>query len=183
MPSFYYTDQEKKQWGSYCWYLLHVIAFNFTETRRSYYTEFFLNLGAVLPCPTCAAHYSLYLQKNPITSTTDFAQWVIDCHNNVNRITHKPILSASEARKLFIVDNVCLANHKYIHRLLKIFLVYHQEVNTVPIYKQFLERLRKIFPCDLCRLALKNRPKTLEYLSIISGKNCPESKIQKINIS
>lgn len=170
------TDDEKKQWAPYCWYLLHLVAYGYCRWKEDKYYNFFKNLGRVLPCPKCRDHFKEYIAKHPIWNNTDLSKWCIAYHNDVNRVTNKPELSEADVKKLFYVGDDLPINHSYIERLLEILFAYHQEEGTLYVFKEFLYDLRKIFPCAGCRLELKKQKRcNIEtYLKIAEGKYCSE---------
>lgn len=183
------TDADKKKWGPYCWYLLHLIAYKSQEEDIDRLVKLFSKLHKVIPCPKCKDHYKEWIAKNPLTIESNkrlimpprqlskkpnLVQWTIGCHNNVNVMSHKNILSDSQVYDLFWIkaqdgNDILPVNHVYIMKLLQILGNYHEEMGTLDIFNDFLYDLRKIFPCEQCRKELKrNKNCDMEtYLDII----------------
>ena len=90
-------------WGSAAWHFLHSISLaypvkvGFTpqdqKIKNDYY-QFFNLLGDVLPCDQCKIHYRQNFESNnlmnSLSSRRDFAKWVYDLHNMVNKQTGVP---------------------------------------------------------------------------------------------
>ena len=96
---------EPKKWGPPGWKFLHSITFEYPEKptnldKEKYYT-FFNSLKNVLPCPNCRIHYGQNLEKYPIKLETreELIHWLIDIHNEVNKLTGKRIYSYEEVYK------------------------------------------------------------------------------------
>lgn len=72
------------------------------ETRRKY-IDFFRNLGAVIPCPSCGDHYDKYLSDHPIDADNreSLARWVYDLHSDVNQRKSKPNPTFEEVREAY----------------------------------------------------------------------------------
>lgn len=96
--------------GPSTWKAMHSIAFSFaadpehpTSEEQKAAVDFFASLRVLLPCPSCAKHYSAYLATHPIDTTNREAlsRWVYDLHSDVNRRRHVPNLSYEEVRKLY----------------------------------------------------------------------------------
>ena len=87
-------------WGSAAWHFLHSISLAYPEKvgftpndqiiKNNYY-QFFNLLGDVLPCQECKKHYRENFNSNnlmnSLSSRKDFAKWVYDMHNMVNKQT------------------------------------------------------------------------------------------------
>ena len=196
------TETDKKKWGAYCWYLLHLIAYKSqTDSDIDRQIKFFSRLYRIIPCPKCKDHYKEWLTKNPLvrdsnkhlimpprqSKTPDLVRWTIACHNNVNTMNNKPNLTENQVHGLFWVKaldgpDVLLVNHMYIVKLLQVLGNYHEEMGTLDTFKDFIYDLRKIMPCDECQRELKkNKDGNIEdYLDIISkcqAQNALKSRI------
>jgi hypothetical protein len=90
-------------WGPGFWLALHTITLNYpnnpSDIQKEEITNFFLNLGHILPCYNCRNNYYKHLKDIPINASSklDLVYWLIDIHNDVNRYLNKPILSREEA--------------------------------------------------------------------------------------
>lgn len=172
------TEADKKKWGPYCWYLLHLIAYKLGTDKledNSRVIKFFNHLHRIIPCPKCKDHYKEWLNKNPITPKTNLVQWTIACHNNVNKMNNKPILVESQVYQQFWIKaldgpDVLPVNHQFIVKLLQVLGNYHEEMGMLDVFKDFLYELRKVIPCDECQKQLKkNKDGDIEdYFNIIS---------------
>jgi len=98
---------EPNIWGPPAWVFLHSITFQYPENptdldKQKYYT-FFNSLKNVLPCPKCKEHYAsnfLTTQIN-LESRTSLIEWLIDLHNEINRMNGKKILSYDEVYHIY----------------------------------------------------------------------------------
>ena len=170
-------ESELKLWAPCCWYLLHILAYQM-ETGKvqkpDRCLELFQSLEKVLPCPKCQEHFKEYHKKHPIAKETNLVDWTHNYHNDVNRITHKPLLSKEEVRELFFVGDKIPINHDYFNLMLRIFYMFHKEEGTMKEFNNFIKLLRKVYPCNICRLGLKKN-KNLDFkdsLKLFSGKHC-----------
>jgi len=188
-------DSKKKLWGPTGWYTLHALGFQYQPKFYEDYKKMFTELlGPALPCPKCQKHYKEYLTKNPFPSVSstkgEIIKWVLDYHNNVNNYSPKTEkqYTLDELKNLYYPKNsmVLPINHRYIWNFLKIMKVYHKLNKSLSHYKNFIKRLGKIFPCEICQKRIAKRPsnKPIPYLRIISKHGNPKSvKKQKIKIA
>lgn len=102
-----YPSRFVEWFGPCMWKTMHSIAHSYPEkpseeTRRKY-IDFFRNLGAVIPCPSCGDHYDKYLSDHPIDADNreSLARWVYDLHSDVNKRKHKPNPSFEEVREAY----------------------------------------------------------------------------------
>lgn len=95
-------------WGPRLWSILHIITMEYpnnpTNIDKNNMKAFFESLGPVLPCNKCKNNFTSHLQKNPLSndvlsSRTQLVKWSIDVHNDVNKLTGKPVLSHEDAFK------------------------------------------------------------------------------------
>jgi len=175
------TDNELKQWAPCCWYLLHILAFKMKNgeiQKPAKCLELFQSLGNILPCPKCQKHFKEYYKKNKITKDTNLVTWTNRYHNDVNRLTNKPLLTDKDIRNLFYVDDDIPIDHKKIHLMLRIFHIFHHEEGNPKEFNKFLRLLRKVFPCNTCKIELKENKEDgfKKFLKIVSGKICQEEK-------
>ena len=68
------------------------------------YKHFFNSLQNILPCPKCREHYQKNIQDLPIqlNSRDELIQWLINIHNNVNKLNNKDILSYEDVKKVYL---------------------------------------------------------------------------------
>ena len=98
--------------GTGAWTFLHSITFNILKIsdleKQKYYT-FFNSLKNVLPCPVCRDHYEKNFEKLPIRMDTrrELIEWLIDIHNEVNRMNNKKIYTYNEVYEIYneLYDN------------------------------------------------------------------------------
>ena len=83
-------------WGSHAWLFLHTITLNYPDNPTKFdmdnYKNFFENLGEVIPCEVCKAHYKKNIKMYPIQleSKESLAKWLHHIHNLVNVKNDKP---------------------------------------------------------------------------------------------
>jgi len=87
-------------WGPALWHVLHTISFNYpvnpTAEQRRQYRDFVLSLRNVLPCGKCRENLrrnlreTLPLRASHLRSREDFARYVFELHETVNRMLDKP---------------------------------------------------------------------------------------------
>ena len=83
-------------WGSHAWLFLHTITLNYPDNPTKFdmdnYKKFFENLGEVIPCEVCKAHYKKNIKMYPIQleSKEALAKWLHHIHNLVNIKNDKP---------------------------------------------------------------------------------------------
>lgn len=90
---------DPKVWGPHLWFTMHTISFNYpknpTKQDKQNTYNFFYNLIHIIPCSECRKHYQDFFNKQPIINYLDnrdkLIEWVMDAHNNVNKMTNKPI--------------------------------------------------------------------------------------------
>ena len=84
-------------WGPPTWIFLHTVTLNYpnnpTMYDKKYYKKFFINLHYILPCEWCSKNYKQHLLKYPIdnylNTKKNLVQWLINIHNEVNKIFNK----------------------------------------------------------------------------------------------
>jgi hypothetical protein len=95
---------DTKIWGPPFWFTLHTISLNYplkpSYIDKQHHSLFFQSLKNTLPCVICRNHYSEFLNSNPIGPYLDnrntLIEWVLKCHNNVNKINNKKQYSKGE---------------------------------------------------------------------------------------
>lgn len=92
-------------WGPHAWILLHSITLEYpdnpSEDDKRNMSTFFHALGNVLPCYKCKVNFSNHLEQHPITDTvlkskTSLVKWLIDVHNDVNKMNNKKTVTYEE---------------------------------------------------------------------------------------
>ena len=88
-------------WGPATWLFIHSAALAYSPSSKEAYKAFFMNLGDVLPCPNCRAHYKSLLNEKELDaaleSPVSLFEYTVDFHNAVNRSLEKPEYSYMQA--------------------------------------------------------------------------------------
>ena len=98
---------EASIWGPKAWVFLHSITMNYpekpTDEDKRNFDIFFSSIGKVLPCKICKKHYENNLKINPINlnSKKELVTWLINIHNEVNKLNNKKIYTYNEVIKLY----------------------------------------------------------------------------------
>ncbi len=97
-------------WGPHGWHFMHYITFaypiNPSTTDKENMSNFFTSLKNILPCDSCRTHFETHLKKNPLTnealaSRQSLVDWLINIHNEVNIMNHKPTVSNNDVMKYY----------------------------------------------------------------------------------
>lgn len=100
-------------WGPHGWKFLHYVTLGYpnepTINDINDYKNFFISLGKVLPCQMCGDNYQKHFEKLPLTDDIlkdkmKLIHWLIDIHNEVNRINGKKIYDYDTAIKIMLAD-------------------------------------------------------------------------------
>lgn len=92
-------------WGPHAWIFLHTITLAYpecpAEDDKDRIKTFFNNLQYVLPCSSCKDHFGINLKKYPLTddvlsSKEKLVKWMIDIHNEVNKMNGNPAKTYTE---------------------------------------------------------------------------------------
>ena len=120
-------------WGPHLWFFMHTISFNYptnpTQEEKKYYYNFFFNLTKVIPCIECRNHYTNFFIKNSILNylinRDKLIEWVVMCHNNVNKINNKPEWSLEKVFNHYqnIFLNKSSNNYTILKYILMIFII------------------------------------------------------------
>lgn len=135
-------------WGPKLWFMLHTISFNYPDNPSfddmKYHQDFFEILVHIIPCATCANHYSEYISKNPpkLSSKKDLIKWTIDLHNNVNQRLGKKIYTYNEAVNL--IANSFTKEEKETKSFFKWYFVAILGILLLVAYYIYLRSLKKI---------------------------------------
>jgi len=99
-----------KVWGPHGWFFMHSITLAYpdspTKEDKENIINFFNSVGKVLPCHKCRKNFKKHSAKLPLTdkivsSREELVKWLIDFHNEVNEVTHKPKLSYEEVMDIY----------------------------------------------------------------------------------
>lgn len=111
-------------WGSHAWLFLHTITLNYPDKPTKFdmdnYKKFFENLGEVIPCEVCKAHYKKNIKMYPIQleSKETLAKWLHNIHNLVNVKNDKPEYSYDQFIEKYSDLYSTNKNKKYLFILL-----------------------------------------------------------------
>lgn len=95
------------EWGPPLWKEMHNRTIDYprnpTTSDKQEIAIYFRNIIDRLPCDKCKQHYQNQLNQRPIpvNNRDDLIHWLIDIHNEVNRMNGKRVLSYREARALY----------------------------------------------------------------------------------
>ena len=96
-------------WGPFFWHTMHITALSY-PSNPSYAVkraakDFFESIAHLIPCPKCREHYTIHLQKFPISPhldrREDLFRWTVNLHNEVNKSLDKPIISEKESIQFY----------------------------------------------------------------------------------
>jgi FAD-linked sulfhydryl oxidase len=90
-------------WGRQGWHFIHYVALNYpikpTNEDKENYMKFLESLEHILPCPSCAYHFKVNMDKHPpnLNDKMSFFNWTVDMHNFVNKDNGKKVIKYDEA--------------------------------------------------------------------------------------
>lgn len=101
-------------WGKHAWIFLSTIALSYpinpSPIEQQEYKVFFLSLRNLLPCSTCAKHFTENIKKHNIDNYLDHPHslfsWVVKIENEVNKSLGKPLLDEKVLREQFYNQNI-----------------------------------------------------------------------------
>jgi len=108
-------------WGPATWTFLHTITFTYPDNptiddKKNMY-NFFMNLSNVLPCEKCKINFDDHLRDYPLTSEvlcskSSLSRWLIDIHNEINKLNKKSVLSYQQVEdyynRMYSGKNTCM---------------------------------------------------------------------------
>ena len=95
------------EWGPPLWKEMHNRTIDYPRNPsprdKQEIATYFRNIIDRLPCDKCKQHYQNQLNQRaiPVNNRDDLIHWLIDIHNEVNRMNGKRVLSYREARSLY----------------------------------------------------------------------------------
>lgn len=104
-------NQSPDEWGPPLWKEMHQRTIDYPQnpiaSEKQEILKYFRNIVNRLPCDRCKQHYQNQLDRRPIpvNNRDDLIHWLIDIHNEVNRMNGKRELSYREARALYERNN------------------------------------------------------------------------------
>ena len=115
-------------WGKDLWRSLHRITYAYPDNPSSEDQQnaniFFSTIGNLLPCEKCRLNYKKHLKKYPINDNVlanrdSLMNWLIDIHNETNKILGKPVINREQAKRLIEETE----SHSQILTIFIIFIV------------------------------------------------------------
>ncbi|CAH6421421.1 Erv1/Alr family sulfhydryl oxidase [uncultured virus] len=101
---------DPKIWGPSGWMFLHSITFAYptcpNNNDKKNMIQFITSLQYVLPCSKCSENFKKHLKIHPITdeilsSKDKLIKWMIDMHNEVNKITGEKQFTYDQVIKIY----------------------------------------------------------------------------------
>lgn len=93
-------------WGIHGWLFIDTSILSYplnnpSDDIKKYYYNFLESLKYTLPCNDCRLHYNNYfnnntLNNNILSSRDALIDWILKCHNNVNHINNKKMISKKD---------------------------------------------------------------------------------------
>jgi len=100
-------NQSPDEWGPPLWKEMHQRTIDYprnpTLHDKQEIAVYFRDIVDRLPCEKCKQHYQDQLRRRPIpvNNRDDLIHWLIDIHNEVNRMNGKRVLGYKEARAIY----------------------------------------------------------------------------------
>ena len=103
-------DLSPEIWGSNGWLFLDSICLSYplnpTDEIRENYKSFFNLLPEMLPCDKCRNHLKHYITKYPLNdnilkSKDNLILWILNAHNNVNKINGKNMITLEQFKQYY----------------------------------------------------------------------------------
>lgn len=124
---------DPKEWGPPLWKEMHQKTMRYpnnpTVKDKQDIKTYFENIVDRLPCDKCKQHYQNQLKQRPIpvNNRDDLIHWLIDIHNEVNKMNGKRVLGYKEARSIYET------NYNWLIIILLIIILY---VGSGKIFKR-----------------------------------------------
>lgn len=126
-----------REFGPYGWYYLHTMSFHYNSEFTKHYNFVIDHVGLVLPCPVCRQHYkhqhSLINVSNIVNNEQHLQKWLIQIHNNINKLYKRKNFSYEQAREMYsgnidynkifkffeyIMNNINYINYKWTYEFM-----------------------------------------------------------------
>ena len=117
-----------KSWGPYAWYTFHILSFSHDTKLIKHYHTFFELLKNLIPCHICQNHYIWQISRTRTSigeNCSDqerMSHWLINMHNNVNRMNRTKVYEYNEVRQIYFRNNKLHINDGNIMRFLNEFM-------------------------------------------------------------
>lgn len=119
-------------WGSHGWKFMHYISFTYpinpTQEDKINYKKYFTSVGDVLPCQKCRTNFKNHLSKFPLndnvlSTNSTLVAWLINIHNEVNKINGKKEYTLDEILKIYFPNEKTFNTNKIIISIVLILLI------------------------------------------------------------
>jgi len=108
-------------WGPSTWESNHFITMKYpidpSPEDKKIYKAYFTLLGEVLPCDSCQGNFKRHLRKYPLddnalSTRANLVQWLINMHNEVNKMNGKPVYDSTICLKELLNNKINARNKK-----------------------------------------------------------------------
>lgn len=153
-----------QSWGPYTWYLFHCLSLSWNPKNIDKYIAFFNLIQKMIPCHICKGHFQRNLRKPKYNIRKNCSngilmfKWLVDLHNEVNKMSHKRVLNYNQVTKQYLTKKGLKVNHGLILIFLREFIGYNIKLGGNPKQNAFqaLKLLSFIYPSLKKRNRLRN---------------------------
>ncbi len=142
-------------WGPHGWKFLHYVTFSYPENPtnedKENYKFFFNSVGTILPCFTCRENYKNHLKKFPLDNNTlktqfNLVSWLINVHNEVNKIHGEKIFSYNEVLNIYFPKKVDYSRYYPLILFVIIVLIWiiYKKNSKTSDYDSFISKINLI---------------------------------------
>ena len=148
-------------WGNYIWGTFHMCSYSYIPDNNKRYILLIKYTGDLLPCYMCMHHFRKTIEKTDLetvcNSRDNLINWFNKIHNIVNKRLDKPIVSLSQAEKLYMNNDIPKIDHSILAGYIDT-ISQDNHMNMIIKEKKIktIENLCYIFPCPDCREKLIN---------------------------
>lgn len=167
-PSIIYTESDYNSndgmltsvWGPGMWHYLHTMSFNYpinpTNSAKTHYRDFILNLKFTLPCGKCRINLCNNLKKLPIRvkdmkNRETFSKYIYDLHELINEMLNKKSgLTYEQVRERYehFRSRCSISKNKTAKRVKSSKKPIHEDGCTEPLYGEKSKCILKIVPIN-----------------------------------
>ncbi len=141
-------------WGPPGWKFFHYVTFaypdNPTFEDKENYKVFFNSVGTILPCLSCRENYKSHLKifplnDNVLSSRQNLVLWLINIHNEVNKMHGKKILTYNDVINIYFAKPFDYSQYYPLILLLVIIIIWilYKKVCTSD-YDKFVSKINLI---------------------------------------
>ena len=134
------STPDPRRWGPIYWDMMHSVALTYpilpSAEKMEWASQMIESLVANLPCPGCRLHAVEYVKNNPTNTTSriEFATWVNDFHNTVNRRFNKREFTLVESMdRLHEISNFPRESTATVQNVVPLFTPVHGIMSSVII--------------------------------------------------